>query len=399
MSVKGRRRDGSGHVDPFAQRRKRFEAVLTPAGVWEMFAEMPRGLQEIFWKFKQPDIVVLGDETLSTGEAGRRVRLEVEQSIRKATFDAAGGEKVRVQDYSSIVVGCILLLREIVAGEKGKEHPRFVREGLPLLEKYDEANGKRATDAMFLAVHGPLLARSEFDRRLYIGGAVREVNERGKHQGQVILGSVEPQARKITLDGRARTMYRLANCGAGGSSWISVSGQQLGRRDLPEEIPIFVQVHALEQLRKRANLPAVQPYLQAWLTESMKELAVIKEIGRGNLMVEFRIQEHRIGYLVVTPRADAVIVRTFLFLTMDQTTAAKLLHKKLRLTRGDREYLGLHELAAFTNTDLRTDPVLRPLMEKCGCGHLFKLVEATDDLAPKPTALAEKMKKYLQLAA
>ncbi|MEA2734896.1 MAG: hypothetical protein QOE14_1347, partial [Humisphaera sp.] len=65
--------------------------------------------------------------------------------------------------------------------------------------------------------------------------------------------------------------------------------------------------------------------------------------------------------------------------------------------RQDVDWLGLHELAAFTQTDLSADPLLRPLMEACGCGHLFEL--AGDDFAPAPKAFAAEMRRYLRIVA
>src|SRR5690242_5795450 len=86
--------------------------------------------------------------------------------------------------------------------------------------------------------------------------------------------------------------------------------------------------------------------------------------------------------LKVTPLAEMAVVRTFKFLTMENTPEARKLHQRLKLTRRDVDWLRLHELAAFTQTDLKDDPELRPLMEACGCGHLFTLAEG--DYAPKP---------------
>jgi hypothetical protein len=109
---------------------------------------------------------------------------------------------------------------------------------------------------------------------------------------------------------------------------------------------------------------------------------------------------------VVTPLQDwagkggLVAVRTFKFLTMENTPEARLLRERLRLTRRDVDWLGLHELAAFTQTDLCDDPVLRPLMEACGCGHLFALAEAGEGaFAPEPKPFAVEMRRYLRIAA
>ena len=100
---------------------------------------------------------------------------------------------------------------------------------------------------------------------------------------------------------------------------------------------------------------------------------------------------------MVTPCDDCVVVRTFKFLTMEHTPEARALHRQLRLTRRDVDWLGLSELAAFTQTDLSADPVLRPLLESCGCGHLFAMRE--EDLVPAPKPMAAEVRRYLRLAA
>ena len=141
-------------------------------------------------------------------------------------------------------------------------------------------------------------------------------------------------------------------------------------------------------------------YLEHWLYDSLAKPNIIEECGGGDLLVEYRIQNYRLGYLVVTPLKDLVAVRTFLFLTMERTPEARMLKTKLRLTRRDVDWLGLHELAAFTQTDLRNDEELRSLFEKCGCGHLFELAEdGYGDFAPQPKAFAAEMRKYLRMAA
>ena len=71
---------------------------------------------------------------------------------------------------------------------------------------------------------------------------------------------------------------------------------------------------------------------------------------------------------------------------MEGTAEARRLKQRVRLSRRETEWVGLHELAAFTQTDVKDDPVLRPLMEECGCGHLFSLEAGDYALEPKPLA-------------
>jgi hypothetical protein len=153
---------------------------------------------------------------------------------------------------------------------------------------------------------------------------------------------------------------------------------QLGQVDpqlVNEEYPVYVQSHALRQLHRRVNLKRMAPYLEAWLAESLAKPRIIDRHG-DDLLVEYRLREHRVGYLIVTQQKDLVTVRTFKFLTMTGTPEARMLERQLRLKRQDMNWLGLHELTAFTQTDLSRDPVLAALLEACGCGHLFSLAEA-----------------------
>jgi hypothetical protein len=132
------------------------------------------------------------------------------------------------------------------------------------------------------------------------------------------------------------------------------------------------------------------------LAESLSDPRIVEREGQ-DLLVEYRLKQHRMGYLVVTALEDVAVVRTFKFLTMDRTPEARMLEERLRLTRRDVDWLGLHELTAFTQTDLRQDTVLRELMEACGCGHLFELDHV--DYAPEPKAYAAEVRRYLRIAA
>jgi len=91
------------------------------------------------------------------------------------------------------------------------------------------------------------------------------------------------------------------------------------------------------------------------------------------------------------------VVRTFKFLTMRSTPEGKRLEKRLRITRAGVNYLELHKLSTFTQTDLIRDHGLRYMLKQAGCGHLFELEK--DDYAPQPKAFAAEVRKYLRRAA
>jgi hypothetical protein len=144
------------------------------------------------------------------------------------------------------------------------------------------------------------------------------------------------------------------------------------------------------------NLPTMSPYVESWLSESLREPHIAERQGT-DLLVEYRLQGSRLGYLIVTPLPDMVVVRTFKFLTMAGTPEALKLRARLGLSRRDIDWLRLDELAAFTQTDLGWDDELRELFEECGCGHLFALDDL--DLVGAPRSYAAEVRRYLRIAA
>jgi len=75
----------------------------------------------------------------------------------------------------------------------------------------------------------------------------------------------------------------------------------------------------------------------------------------------------RVGYFVARIVNEHVLIQTFLFLTMDGTPEGTMLWERLKLSRGDKEYLGLDAIETFTDTNIRTDPQLLALLEECNC--------------------------------
>src|SRR5215207_1754655 len=133
MAARVRRRDASGHVDPFYQRQKRFEAVLRPLGLWEAFAALPRAWRELFWRLKLPDPVVEYDAAVPDGADGRALRRALAEGVSGATFEA-GGVRMAVRDYMAVVAGLAQAIRLVPwQAKKPPELERFLAEAGPKL--------------------------------------------------------------------------------------------------------------------------------------------------------------------------------------------------------------------------------------------------------------------------
>lgn len=393
MAGRKTRRERSEGVHSYIQRRPRFEAVLRRLGIWEGFAAMPRRAQDLCCQQKFPDPVLEFDGSFPADRDGRTLRRTLERAFREAVVEV-GGVGITVRDFYSVLAG---LTHVVMVNRSSPELPeackRFMNEVWPSLDQWYAQNANAGTNSLHRAVVAQLVARSRFDGKLLALRLKQDTTDNGKSVLRMTVGATEPQVRHVRLDGASRPMYRVGvTYEWEGFRWVGWNGGQIGG----EGRPVYVQSHALRQLHERVNLPAMGPYLHSWLAESLDSPNVVERQG-DDLLVEYRIHDHRLGYLVVTPLEDVVAVRTFKFLTMENTPEARKLRQRLRLTRRDVDWLGLHELAAFTRTDLCEDPLLRALMEECGCGHLFSL--ADDDVVPTPRAYAAEVRRYLRLAA
>ncbi len=116
----------------------------------------------------------------------------------------------------------------------------------------------------------------------------------------------------------------------------------------------------------------------------------------GTFLVEYWLNAHKIGYLEVGLIGNAILVDTFLFLTMDGTPEGTELWKKFGIQKEDKKEIGLDCIQTFLLTDVQFDPKIVAMLNECGCGHLFKIMKEL----PKERYLvgyAEEIRKYLQI--
>jgi hypothetical protein len=408
MPSRKRLRNSSGSLDPFFKRRKQFEAALRPLNLWELFARMPREWQEKFWIQKLLDPQIEFDETVPRG----RLRDVLEKSCRVAAFDVSG-QSMYVRDFLTVIATCLQIAQRTPA-EAAAQLPApvaaFLNEAKPKLKKFSDTYVDTAIRALYDSVYGTILAHSRLDTRILVATPGRRVAANGKGAAVVTISTVKPEMRKVLLSGSRRQVYRAAVPSTGGIHWVSWTAEHLGQFVEPcnaqEQYPVYVQSHALRQLHERVDFAPAKPFIEAWLCQSLAAPKIVETCGGGDLLVEYRLKTFRIGYLVVTPvwnragKLELMAVRTFKFLTMDNTPEARLLTRNLGVARGDKSQLRLDELETFTQTDLPDNPVTHKMMEDCGCAHLFELAEdAKGEVAPPVREVAAEMLRYLRIAS
>lgn len=321
----------------------------------------------------------------------------LERSFREARFEIEG-KKINAADFLEVVTVISFVVANLqVTNRFLPAVARFIHEGrepIPaLLTTHSLDALKAASDA--ISVH--LCGRTAMDvEHLYFQYKMDSPTD-GVIRSNFTLCRMPAERIEMSIEGTRRDLFRIGGKNQHGTfAWSTWAGSAIGRKPA-KRYPVYIQAHALKQLRKRLDQTGFTPYLDSWLEDAVDNLEVVESHRNGNLLVAFRLDGKRVGYLVASPLGEKMVIRTFLFLTMRITPEGRRLEQQFNLTRDEVDYLGLHELKRYTQTDMKHDKRLRKKLAKCGCEHLLDLDERKKQPEPKP--FAAELKRYVGIAA
>ncbi|MDP6504668.1 MAG: hypothetical protein QF886_13680, partial [Planctomycetota bacterium] len=201
----------------------------------------------------------------------------------------------------------------------------------------------------------------------------------------------------IEVDGESRRIYPCIAPVGPHLHRIHWTAEKIGLGDVDREYPVYVQQHALRRLTERLDcLHDWEGIANDGLILSLDNPVITSGSG-GDLLAEYRLMGHKVGYMPAAIFGDKVVIRTFLFLTMDGTPEGRKLYEKLHLTGKERNHLKWDRLSTFQETDLGKDQELHEILEECGCGHLFDVLPDFVSRDHKP-GFAEDARQYLGMA-
>jgi hypothetical protein len=396
---KARRRAAEAARDPFARRRVRFEQIMRPLGWWGEFSALPKEWQAWFFKRKVPDAVVRLDLSRRwRGEAAELTK-KFEAAMAEATYEL-DGQAYPARTFFSVIETLTRCCTQRPGAVLPPAVSAFVERVGPIVQEMRGDEMMRASFEMYKQLAHVAAARSRIDGCFLTLRLHRRVGEYNELITEIVVAEEPAQTRRIAVDGKPRPAHRVGVESPDGSvRWAAWTDAQCadGRTTSGGDRPVFVQGHALHELRKRIALPPMRPHLDAWLAHNLAEPELIERQRGGAWLAAFKLGEQRLGYFVCEPLSDCVLVRTFLFLTHPAVPEGRRLKEKLHLASGVAQWLGLHELTPYTRTDLRDDDELVALFRECGCGHLFELDE--ECYAPDPKPFAAEVQKYVKAAA
>lgn len=381
-------------------RRRAMRDVLIELGLWDELRKYPfhRRLLDFRGSYAS---VKLGDD-VTPGERATRLLREAEAALREADFNCPElGGYFPTRDYFVLVRPAVSIVRA-----SAKHYPRVQACWNASAERLESLLSietmVQSTLSACTAVSNATCKFGRIDERLYSSrldfGARRNTNS----AMLFVIHQEQARARKFDREGARRRAFWCGQPFDDGIEWIEWPRDLVGLADGPP-LPVYVQSHALDNLYRREARALLAPDTE-WLVHDYLWIALLEPkltpLARqpGRFLVEYRFLQWLIGYLVAEVVDDAVLVETFLFLTMDGTPQGDALRHKLRLRRSDKQFLALDRLETFLNTDLRYDRELIELLEECGCGHLFEIADGFA-LQRRVTGHAEAIRRHLGLEA
>lgn len=212
------------------------------------------------------------------------------------------------------------------------------------------------------------------------------------------LSYEERQTVKVPINNIRRTVYRIGYPVVGnGIQWASVTPDKLNINCSIAnlKVDVYIQQHALNRLNERLEgmqHRAIQLFL------FVNVLGFEKTVNNdGQSLLQFNINDKKVGYLVYRYVEGIIVVTTFLLLTNNGTPEGEKLHELLGLDKEDKKYLGIDKLKTFINSDLKDDERALDIFTKAGCHDLFNLPPELMDTSDESEAIVDRFINYLEL--
>jgi hypothetical protein len=212
----------------------------------------------------------------------------------------------------------------------------------------------------------------------------------------IFVHALKPIIDKVVIKGSQREIIAVNRFVPRGISLqVKFKPSAVGLHTATDEaLPLYIQRHALQRLDERLGLQANN--VHAHLFFSLFDQPVNYVFDNGRTLIEFKMYEYKVGYLVTTLQDDKLVILTFLFLTNDGTPEARKLKALTGLAKHDKKYLEIDKLSTFTAYHIHEDEELSELFRLAGCGSLLN-AESLQAIASEYTPGRNKatLRKYL----
>jgi hypothetical protein len=375
------------------KRQEFFAGAIQRAGLESAVRRVPHKLREIL----ESDLLAMPHMRADSSAQGDPHALDIQhlfaQLIHEPSVESESG--LCFAELIRVVLAVTLQMEKVVRRGQGlglnlkiAPWPSIVDLALQARE-FLKQHEQNITNEFFYQMWAECVTRSKLDDGIYWFDIQVAPTAGRKRSLEFLLHKHVPDRISISADMGARPAFRCCDFdGPNGIKEISWTSSDMGIAGESREYPLYMQSHALEQLSRRVPF-----HDSLFLADSLSFPCFAKQ-SNDHFLVEYRYDKNRLGYFAGVRLGDQVLLKTFLFLTMQGTPESDLLYEKLRLTRRDIEFMELDQLSVFMDADVRGDAALERVFQECGCGHLLTM-QAPEFQEAGRRGTAESLRKYL----
>jgi hypothetical protein len=320
-----------------------------------------------------------------------RKQMDQYLSEQRVSF-VEGGYEMSYKEYIAVALHMYYYVTD-----KKNPCPIIVKEKFAKLIEAIEGVENSPLNLLMTTSNFVSIQMSRMHRRMYFFRHQIEAHDFHVNESLYLYG-FQHHKRKLRIRDTTRLAYRVGWCTAEqGITWAEVIGAQFGYDNEWSNLPVrvYVQAHALQRLKERVDL-IHNSYLQFYLYLSIQDLVVVRTES-GQQLIEFHYSGKKLGYFAFDLLGKNLIIRTFLFITMDGTPEGDVLREKLGIEAEDKKYLSIDKLSTFIISDIKSNPEVKQHFIDAGCGQLFEW-EGVDFSQIEEMEHATKIESYLSKA-
>jgi hypothetical protein len=389
-----------------ARRVELLNRTLDCLGIRSLFDRLPGSVIDMFLDKLGPaiEVKVVGDPR--EDPALGRFQRAITASIRQTVWATIDGREVELafedlfRGHEWVIAG----IRFFVSTLRDARHPRAkaVHEIMVEAEKIVDAQDPEWVQTAYHEVSDLLLDMMiqtfRIQDRILAVRLVSDWKPEGPPGLHIEVKIHDAESRVVSYRGSQWTAFPCRRPrGLSGMRQTRWNCRELGIEGPNVDLPVYISWHALKRLHERLPLYGHLGYLNVLMVDSLDRPVFIPQ-DVDEYLVETRMGGKRVGYFVAKVFPHLILIKTFLFLTMNGTPEGKALRSKLGLSREKIEQYKLDDFFTLVGSDIVTDPFWSKIMNECGCGHLIHyLNDDSKYRAPWAERYGEQLKAEFDL--
>lgn len=377
--------------------------LINILGIKDLFDKLPPNAKKPILDFTWPKPTISINENAKEFPGVDNVEDKIRERVSNLKIEV-NGEEMPILD-----VGYVLGIDSAVHGMKSflnksinndKAISKKITDPAALLstlEKIENSTAPNARDVWFNSaiklMYSAWLEVSDYynfaKNGLYFT-LVLEKSPGGKVYQNVIIHQYKTEVRIFNVDGKPRNGYLCFFFDAVDKFPIVF---KKGTINNIKPVKVYIQDHAINRIKERLKITYTGDMFYSIGLSLINPKVACKD--DDSYFLELHFNKNKVGYLIASFADDAVLIKSFKFITMSGTPEYQILKNKFKASRKDFEYLGMDTID-FINSDAFKDPELRQIFKSCNLSHLFELKKQLKFDEPE-FSIADDIKKYFKL--